>query len=191
MFDRLVLSAPMVALHGLPLRPAAVKAIAATAVRLGLGRAYVPGGSDRSALLPRFELNRLTSDQRRYGAMLALSHAAPEMQIAAPTNAWLHSAFKVMTSFDNAAYLRRIATPMLVVACGADTIVDTRAVERFAMRLRAGHVVTVPHARHEILMERDSYRQQFWAAFDDFIPGTAIGGRAGTAAGGTKLAADH
>jgi lysophospholipase len=27
-------------------------------------------------------------------------------------------------------------------------------------------------ARHEILMESDPIREQFWAAFDAFIPGT-------------------
>jgi lysophospholipase len=30
----------------------------------------------------------------------------------------------------------------------------------------------IPGARHEILMERDEFREQFWAAFDAFVPGT-------------------
>jgi lysophospholipase len=30
----------------------------------------------------------------------------------------------------------------------------------------------IPGARHEILMERDAIRAQFWAAFDAFIPGS-------------------
>jgi lysophospholipase len=46
----------------------------------------------------------------------------------------------------------------------------------------------IPGARHEILMERDAIREQFWAAFDAFIPGspdrTAMG--AATAPGAAK-----
>ena len=34
------------------------------------------------------------------------------------------------------------------------------------------HAIVIPGARHEILMERDEIREQFWAAFDAFIPGT-------------------
>ena len=42
------------------------------------------------------------------------------------------------------------------------------------MRLRAGSHLVIPGARHEILMEQDRYREQFWAAFDAFVPGTPM-----------------
>ena len=29
-------------------------------------------------------------------------------------------------------------------------------------------------AQHEILMEQDRFRSQFWAAFDAFVPGTPL-----------------
>ena len=41
-----------------------------------------------------------------------------------------------------------------------------------AAALRAGGQVVIPGARHEILMERDPIRAQFWAAFDAFVPGS-------------------
>ena len=41
---------------------------------------------------------------------------------------------------------------------------------RFASRLRSGRVIVLPDARHEILSERDSIREDFWAAFDAFVP---------------------
>ena len=41
------------------------------------------------------------------------------------------------------------------------------------MQLRAGSHLIVAGARHEILMEQDHYRAQFWAAFDAFVPGHA------------------
>ena len=44
----------------------------------------------------------------------------------------------------------------------------------FAARLRAGSHLIIAGAQHEILMEQDGYRQQFWAAFDAFVPGTPL-----------------
>ena len=54
----------------------------------------------------------------------------------------------------------------------ADPVCATPVTERFAARLKAGHAIVLPGARHEILMERDPIREEFWAAFDAFIPGT-------------------
>jgi lysophospholipase len=65
-----------------------------------------------------------------------------------------------------------VRVPTLVVAAGADPVCATPAIERFAARLKVGHAIVLPGARHEILMENDETRRQFWAAFDAFIPGT-------------------
>ena len=77
-----------------------------------------------------------------------------------------------MEQFADPEYARRTLTPTLVIAAGGDRVVDTGAIERFAVRLKAGGLVVIPYARHEILMERDVFREQFWAAFDAFVPGT-------------------
>ena len=53
-------------------------------------------------------------------------------------------------------------------------IVSTAAIEQFAIRLRAGAHLVVPGARHEIMMEQDRFRAQFWAAFEAFVPGTPL-----------------
>jgi lysophospholipase len=57
---------------------------------------------------------------------------------------------------------------------GSDTIVSTPATEEFAIRLRAGSHLVLPGAKHELLMEQDRLRGQFWAAFDAFVPGTPL-----------------
>jgi lysophospholipase len=173
MFDRIVLSTPMIEIYGLS-TPRAAQALAATATLLGLGRFYVPGGNNRSLMAQPFEGNVLTSDVRRYATFAALTRAAPELTIGAPTYGWLNAAFRAMTKIHRQDFIRRIETPMLVVACGSDRVVETRAIERFATRLKVGCLIVVPHARHEVLMEQDQFRSQFWAAFDSFIPGTAV-----------------
>jgi lysophospholipase len=60
---------------------------------------------------------------------------------------------------------------VLVIASGGDRVVDIRAIERFTSRMKVGRLVVIEGARHEVMFERDALRDQFWAAFDQFIPG--------------------
>jgi lysophospholipase len=86
---------------------------------------------------------------------------------------WLRSAFKLMRKLANSRLPLRIRVPTLVLAAGLDPVCDTPATERFAARMKAGHAIVFPGARHEVLMERDAIRDLFWAAFDAFVPGGA------------------
>ena len=75
-------------------------------------------------------------------------------------------------------YVRRHVSlpdqPILIVAAGRDSIVSNAAIEAFAALLRSGSQLVVGGAQHELLMEQDRYRSQFWAAFDAFVPGTPL-----------------
>ncbi|HYH71301.1 MAG TPA: alpha/beta hydrolase, partial [Methyloceanibacter sp.] len=68
----------------------------------------------------------------------------------------------------------RLRVPVLMFAAGDDAIVDPRAIEDLASYLKIGSQIVMRGSRHEILQERDAIRQQFWAAFDAFIPGATI-----------------
>ncbi len=174
-FDRIVLSAPMIALRGGRVLGAA-RATVRVMRLFGLGGSYVPGG-DRVPVGSRpFVGNMLTSDPVRYARNAAVLEAEPALGVAAPTIAWADSAFKVMSDFAQHSYGAKIRQPILIVGAGRDEVVSTQAIEEFAMRLRAGSHLSVSGAEHEILMEQDRYRGQFWAAFDAFVPGTPLFG---------------
>jgi lysophospholipase len=151
-----------------------VAATARTLRILGLGRSFVPGGSATAVPLLPFVGNAMTSDPVRYGRASALIEAEPALGIGSPTIGWLHAAYRAMDRFAEPQYAERIRQPVLIVAAGQDTIVSTTASSQFAARLRAGSQLVIAGARHEILMERDRYRGQFWAAFDAFVPGTPL-----------------
>jgi lysophospholipase len=172
-FDRILLSAPMFQLVGKRGNWLSRNA-AALGARLGFGRLYVPGGSPVAAIDGPFEGNRATSDPVRYERTAAIVESAPELALGSPTVAWTSAAFETMEKVADRSYPAEIRQPLLIVAAGADAIVSNHAIERFAMRLRAGAHLVIPGSRHEILMERDIYRGQFWAAFDAFIPGTPL-----------------
>jgi len=175
-FARIVTTAPMIDLYRLRL-PGAARLLAQVLDAAGLGGAFIPGGNARATLSRAFEGNRLTSDAARFDRFARLMAVEPKLAIGDPTVGWIHAAFRLMGDFADAEYPRRVLTPMLVFSAGDDRVVDSRAVERFAQRLKAGSVIAIPNARHEILMERDSIRSQFWAAFDAFIPGSSAAGQ--------------
>ena len=121
-----------------------------------------------------FDGNLLTSDAGRFARTAAVLRAAPALEIGDPTIGWMHAAFRAIKQLRDPDFPRRTRVPALVFAGSADRIVDNRAIEIFAHRLKAGHLITLPGARHEILMERDRMRASFWAAFDAFIPGSRV-----------------
>jgi lysophospholipase len=172
-FDRMVLSAPMIDLHG---RASSFPARALVRVlRLaGQGGRYIPGGSDQ--LTCEFINNPLTSDPVRFARNMAILEEDPTLGIASPTVAWADAALKTMRGFRASNYPSQIRQPILILAASNDTIVSTAAIEEFAYHLRAGSHLVIAGAKHEILQEQDRYRAQFWAAFDAFVPGTPLFG---------------
>jgi len=172
-FDRVVLSAPMLALPTGPLT--SVAGPMARMMRMfGRGTGYVPTGGARSINTEEFIGNVLTSDPVRFARNAAVLEEAPELGLGSPTIAWVDAAMRVMNQFASPGYAGAIRQPILMVAAGRDEVVSTPAIETFGMHLLAGRHLILPGSRHEILQEQDHYRQQFWAAFDAFVPGTPV-----------------
>jgi lysophospholipase len=174
LFERVVLTAPLIEIAGLRY-PRGAHALAAVLDVCGFGGSFVPGGGETSLATKPFAGNRLTADPRRYSRTADLVAAAPRLGLGDPTVGWVHAAFRALAPFRDPNYPLAIPTPILLIAGTDDAVTLTPAAERFAARLKTGRALIFRGARHEILMEIDAYRDQFWAAFDAFIPGTAPG----------------
>ncbi len=173
-FDRMVLIAPLIALGGID-RSMGASALVVRALRIaGFGTMYVPKGETGVIDARPFLGNVLTSDPVRYARNAAILDAEPALALGGPTIAWADAAFRAMGELRERSYPARIRQPMLIVAGGSDAIVSNAAIEDFASMLRAGSHHVIAGAQHEVLMEQDRYRSQFWAAFDAFVPGTAL-----------------
>ena len=170
-FERLFLTSPMIDIYGLKY-PRGARALASVLNGVGFGGAFAPGGGDKGVEAMEFAGNVLTSDANRLRRLIALTQAAPDLSVGWPTVSWVHAAFRVMDRLSAPNTPREITTPCLMIVAGDDRVTDTRAAERFGARLRAGRVIVLDDAQHEVLMERDSLREQCWKAFDAFIPGT-------------------
>jgi lysophospholipase len=169
-FDRVVLIAPLIALAGVGAMPTASTVV--RALRLaGLGSMYVPGAAAAAMETRPFADNILTSDPVRYARNAAVLEAEPLLAVGRPTVAWCDAAFRAMRVMRERTYPARIRQPILIMSAGNDVIVSNAAIEEFASYLRTGSHLVVVGAKHELLMEQDRYRSQFWAAFDAFVPG--------------------
>lgn len=167
---RMVLVAPLLGLSGVRMKPRTIGRVAAALCWTGLGSRYAAWGG-RTEAAP-FATNRLTTDARRYARNVLLTATHPKLALGGPTIRWIGAACRALDTVWDPDFMARIQVPILFVGAGADEVVPTRAADEYARRLRGGSMLTIDGARHEILQEADIYREQFWAAFDAFVPGS-------------------
>ena len=129
-------------------------------------RATVPDAAKRKAFDEWYSREHLPDAAKAFGVNKA-------WRFWSVTDPSLHEA---MYEFADPSYPTSIRQPILIVAAGRDELVSTPAIGQFAVRLRAGSHLVIAGARHELLMEQDRFRSQFWAAFDAFVPGSPLFG---------------
>ncbi|WP_377296658.1 alpha/beta fold hydrolase [Rhizobium sp. SGZ-381] len=166
--DRMALAAPYVALTGQSLPEPWIRRLSRLLSTLGLGATSL--GADRSQR--PFEGNPLTSDRQRFLRNAEIIAARPDLTIGAPTARWLHETLKTAARVSSQTHLTKITIPTLLLAPMLDGVVPYLAQERLSRNFRAGQLVTITGARHEIFQERDIFRVQALAALEAFMPGS-------------------
>ncbi len=181
LFSRAVITAPMLQIAQVR-RPRGARFLAASLDTLGFGGSFIPGGGETPVMTKPFAGNPLSRDAYRYERTGRLIAVKPELGLGDPTIGWVHAAFRAIAPMADPNYPLALQTPMLIVAGARDRVTVTPAAERFAARLRGGRALVLRQSEHEVLMETDEVRQQFWAAFDAFVPGSEGEALKGTAA---------
>ncbi len=171
---RIVMASPFFGLGNFGVPVGFARKLAKTLRNLGFGRGWVFGGGATAVHTRPFAGNRLTSDPIRHARAAELSSRLRQVAIGSPTIGWLAAAFAAQDRVFAPDALDAWRVPTLVLACSRDEVVDGRAAERFVVATRMTELMVIPGARHELLHERDLYREQFWAAFDAFVPGTQV-----------------
>jgi len=167
-FSALVLSAPML---GLRLGKAAglIRMLSFTATRLGFGDRYVPGGNAKAPHELPFEETVLTHDARRYAIYQALTRKEPKLGLGSATFGWLAASFRSIEQIVTPAWLGAIKVPVLISVAGHDQLIERSSLEAAAKMLPNAELIAVEGADHEVLIETDELRAQFWRAFDGFM----------------------
>lgn len=161
-FKGAVLTAPMLGLNMGGKPSGLARALAWALPRVGFSAAYAVGKG--APLYGPFDGNVLTHDRARWDRTVSLVADRPELQLGGPTWGWLNFAFQLQARLAAA----RVQVPLLIVAAEQEQLVDNAASKAFAER-SGGRFMVIPGARHEILMETDPVRDQFWKAFDGFV----------------------
>jgi lysophospholipase len=130
---------------------------------------YLFGTGPFMLLAREFHSNFVTHDERRYRFTEDWFKADPRLSLGGPTIGWARQAARSMTAALAPGYLERIDLPVLLLSAGEDRLVDHTSHIPVAQRLPKGELITIAGARHEIMMETDDIRAQFWQAFDRLV----------------------
>ena len=168
---RMVLCAPLLGMTNQPLGQKQIKRLSGFLTLIGLGSMYMSGGPRPRETLP-FENNKLTSDPVRYKRNSTLFEEHRHLGLGGPTARWVHASCVAGEKVQEPDFKAKIQVPTLIVAAGDDKIVSNPTIERFVVGMRSTALVTVDGGRHELLQEKDFYRDQVLAAFDAFVPGS-------------------
>jgi lysophospholipase len=162
-FAAAVFSSPMT---GLPKGGWVRLAAGAIGLIPGADNWYAPSTGPYDAAKHPFATNDVTHDERRYDFTRDWFAADPRLTLGGPTIGWLKAAFRSFDVLNAPGALERIAMPTLIVSGTDDTVVDTATHAAAVARIPGAEHAVIDGARHELLMETDPRRAQFWAAFD-------------------------
>jgi lysophospholipase len=165
--ERMVLTAPFIGLGGQKTSPDNIRRLATLASFTGFGGICLNKDEPRK----QFDGNPLTTDPQRFARNQRLVADHPELFLGPPTARWLYESQKAIAEVRNPRHLASITVPTVMIAPGNDPIVPYHYQESMAQYFRAGQLVPIAGARHEILQEQDRYRTQALAALFAFIPG--------------------
>jgi lysophospholipase len=164
-----VLCAPMIEINTGTYSPAMVGWLTSLINFYRPSKHFIFGIENRDPLELRFEDNAVTSDRRRFERNQGLLKKQPFLRINGPTFGWLGAAFRSIRRMRRKNYSGEIVTPLLIFGAGSDRVVRTDAIRALAQCLPNARYVEIPGAKHEILMETDAVRHQFWSEFDAFV----------------------
>ncbi|MCW8348432.1 alpha/beta fold hydrolase [Vibrio sp. ZSDZ65] len=168
-FDKIALSAPMYGVNVPPyLKPFAISA-AQIMTAIHPTPTYAPGYQGYVA--KPFDINPLSQSKVRYHWFRELYELKPELKIGGPSTRWVWQG--LMAAKQCIQQTRQIQIPLLLLQAGSDVIVSNQAQQRFMDRLHKtnnqAEMLVVNHAKHEVLFEKDEYRNQAMNALLQFF----------------------
>lgn len=157
--DAAAFCAPM---WGLKNRFMGMKYLAWSMRTLGRGNSFAMQPSQQRGT---FEDNYVTHDRGRWEMQERLIAAYPQLELGPITWSWLAASLEVMDRFAKPSALANVNCPVLIATAGDEDLVDNDSHQRISRHLTNVERIFIEHSRHEILMETDEVREQFWAAF--------------------------
>ncbi len=138
----------------------------------------VTGRSGDYAIQPgpaeTFETNVVTHDKRRWQLQRDLCDARPDLELGPVTWGWLGASLDILATFAKPKALKAVDIPVFVASAAEEKLVDNASHAAVAVRLADCEHVTIDGALHEILMETDDRRAEFWQGFQRLLKRAGI-----------------
>jgi len=138
----------------------------------GMGGLFAPGVETKWKK-QSFKKNALTHDQERYARAQGLVVENKDLALAGPTLGWVTAALDAIDTFHAPGALNHLRMPIMVMSAAEESLVDNSSHAEVATLLPNARHIMIEGARHEIMMETDNIRAQFWAAFDTIADAVA------------------
>jgi len=122
----------------------------------------------------RFENNIVTHDKRRWELQRDLIDAAPDLELGPVTWGWLGASLDIFATFTKPRALSKVTIPVFVASAEEEKLVDNASHAEICRRLKDCERITVEGAMHEILMETDDRRAEFWNGFQRLLKRAGI-----------------
>lgn len=163
--DAVAFSAPMFGINGLS---NFAKKYVRFVVSLGLGGTFAPG-VEKKWKRENFKKNPVTHDKPRHDRCQGLIAEEPRLALAGPTVGWVAAAADATEAFHSPGAFAHVRIPVLIATAGEEQLVANASHDVVAHELTDARHITIEGAKHEILMETDAIRKQFWDAFDQLV----------------------
>ena len=132
---------------------------------LGAGGQFAPS-VEKKWKRENFKKNPVTHDRERHARGQGLIAEEPRLALAGPTVGWVAAAADATEAFMQPNAFAHIRIPILVASASEEQLVDNASHPQVVEQLPEARHIIINGAKHEILMETDELRDQFWAEFD-------------------------
>ncbi len=162
----MILCSPMLQINTAPFPGEIARLLAAGISALDGGGLYVFGGGPYNPA-KAFAGNDLTHSASRFALNKKILSKMQVNELGSPTFRWLNESFEGMKEAKAGA--GNIRMPVLLLEGGSDTVVGLKAENDFCRQAPDCVPVRFPGGRHELLMEKDSIRNQVLKRIKEFI----------------------
>ena len=174
LFDRAVLSSPMLELNGGNTPKWLTALIARVVIAAGKGEQLIPGAVpfDPENKEGDFE-NSCASSRERYAWYQKYQLSHPDYQTSATTWITALTFYRITKDAAAAAKLAAVKHPVMIFQADDDSMVSDGGQNRFVSQIPAGlgSLKRIPGSRHEIYRSTSDVLEKYWPAVFDFLEG--------------------
>jgi lysophospholipase len=168
-FKRAIITAPLLGFNFGKWPIPVVRFLTLGAKILGLSGKYLPGLAQGPLKREAFPNNPLTSDRSRWNRDIETIEIEPQLSIAGPTYGWLRAVMNSLRELHTWPKAKGPSCPTMIVMAGFDRVVSNTDIRQFVDHTPGFALIMIEDARHEILLESNTIRAKFFAAFDAYL----------------------